>query len=90
MGSIKETMIRDYMSAINFRVDDWSITKIKEDLRKFLGEEPGIDIVYKKDVMVNEFTGEAKEFKDVSKVQVIFTDTNDRFNKVEFIVGEMI
>ena len=83
-------MIRDYMSAINFRVDDWSITKIKEDLRKFLGEEPGIDIVYKKDVMVNEFTGEAKEFKDVSKVQVIFTDTNDRFNKVEFIVGEMI
>ena len=80
--------IREYMTGINFRADDWKISKIKEDLRRLLGEEPGIDIVYKKDVMVNEFTGEAKEFKDVSKVQVIFTDTDDRFKKIEFLVGE--
>jgi hypothetical protein len=38
--------------------------------------------------MVNEFTGEAKEFKDVSKVQIIFTDTDDRFKKIELLVGE--
>ena len=80
--------IREYMAGINFRADDWKISQIKEDLRRLLGEEPGIDIVYKKDVMVNEFTGEAKEFKDVSKVQVIFTDTDDRFKKIEFLVGE--
>jgi hypothetical protein len=85
---MKEMAIREYMTGINFRADDWKISKIKEDLRRLLGEEPGIDIVYKKDVMVNEFTGEAKEFKDVSKVQVIFTDTDDRFKKIEFLVGE--
>lgn len=88
MGSIKEMMIREYMAAINFKTDDWSLTRIKEELRKFLGEEPAIDIIYKKDVMVNEFTGEAKEFKDVSKVQVVFTDTDDKFKKIEFLVGE--
>jgi hypothetical protein len=85
---MKEMAIREYMTGINFRADDWKISKIKEDLRRLLGEEPGIDIIYKKDVMVNEFTGEAKEFKDVSKVQIIFTDTDDRFKKIELLVGE--
>ena len=60
---MKENLVRDYMSAINFKTDDWSLSKIKEDLRKFLGEEPAI---------------------------VVFTDTNDKFKKIEFLVGEQI
>ena len=44
----------------------------------------------KKDVMVNEFTGEAKEFKDIDKVEIIFTDTDDKFKKLQFIVGDKI
>ncbi len=90
MGSLKELAIHDYISGINFKADDWKLSKIKEDMRKFLGEEPGIDIIYKKDVMLNEFTGEAKEFKDVEKVQIVFTDTDDKFKKIEFIVGNKI
>lgn len=90
MNSLKEMSIREYISKINFKTDDWKLSKIKEDMRKFLGEEPGIDVIYKKDVMVNEVTGEAKEFKDISKIQIIFTDTDDKFKKVEFIVNEKI
>lgn len=85
---MKEHSIREYISKIDFKSDDWKLSKIKEDLRRFLGEEPGIDIVYKKDVMINEFTGEAKEFKDVDRVCIIFTDTDDRFRKLEFVVGQ--
>jgi hypothetical protein len=88
--TLKESAIREYLSTIDFKKDDWSISKIKEDMRRFLGEEPGIDIVYKKDVMVNEFTGEAKEFKDIDKVEIIFTDTDDKFKKLQFIVGDKI
>ena len=40
--------------------------------------------------MVNEFTGESKEFKDIDKIFVIYTDTDDRFKKIEFILGEKI
>lgn len=87
MGSMKEISIRDYISNIDFRTDDWKLSKIKEDMRKFLGEEPGIDIVYKKDVMVNEVSGESKEFVGVDKIQVIFTDTDEKFKRLEFIVG---
>ena len=89
MSSMKEMAIRDYISKIDFKHDDWKISEIKENMRRFLGEEPGIEVVYKKDVMVNEFTGESKEFVDVDKIQIIFTDTDDRFKKIEFILGEV-
>ena len=88
MSSMKEIAIRDYISKINFKNDDWKISKIKEDMRRFLGEEPGLDIVYKKDVMVNEFTGESKEFLDIDKIQIVFTDTDDKFKSIIFIPNE--
>ena len=87
---MKEHSIREYISKIDFRAEEWGLSKIKEDLRRFLGEEPGIDIVYKKDVMINEFTGEAREFKDIETVCIVFTDTDDRFKKLEFIVGQNV
>jgi len=90
MSSMKEMAIRDYISKIDFKHDDWKVSTIKEDMRRFLGEEPGLDIIYKKDVMVNEFTGESKEFLDIDKIQIIFTDTDDKFKKLEFILGENI
>jgi hypothetical protein len=90
MSSMKEIAIRDYISKIDFKNDDWKISEMKENMRRFLGEEPGIDVIYKKDVMVNEVSGEAKEFVDVDKIQIIFTDTDDKFKKIEFILGEKI
>lgn len=90
MSSMKEMAIREYVSNIDFNHDDWKLSKIKEDMRKFLGEEPGIEVVYKKDVMLNEVSGEAKEFVDVDKIQIIFTDTDDKFKKLEFIVGQKL
>ena len=53
-------------------------------------EHEKIEVVYKKDVMVNEVSGEAKEFVDVDKIQIIFTDTDYKFKKIEFILGEKI
>ena len=90
MSSMKEIAIREYVSNIDFKNDDWKLQKIKEDMRKFLGEEPGIDVLYKKDVMLNEVSGEAKEFVDVDKIQIIFMDTDDKFKKLEFIVGQKL
>ena len=87
---MKEISIRDYISNIDFKNDDWKLPKIKEDMRRFLGEEPGIEVVYKKDVMVNEVSGESKEFVDVDKIQIVFTDTDDKFKKIEFIIGQKL
>jgi hypothetical protein len=87
---MKEIAIREYISNIDFKNDDWKTSKIEEDMRKFLGEVPGLNVIYKKDVMVNEVSGESKEFVDVDKIQIIFTDTDDKFKKIEFIVGQKL
>jgi hypothetical protein len=89
MSSLKEMSIKEYISRIDFKSEDWSLTKIKEDMRRFLGEEPAIDVIYKKDVMINE-SGEAKEFKDIHKISIIFTDSDDKFKKIEFNVNEIL
>jgi hypothetical protein len=87
---MKEMAIREYISHIDFKKDDWKLSKIKEDMRRFLGEEPGIDIIYKKDVMINEVTGNAQEIKDIDKVQIIFFDTDERFKKLEFLINDLV
>lgn len=81
--TIKEQKIKEYISDINFKGQDWSIKTIKEDLRTFLGEEPAIDVIYNKNLAINEGTDKAVEFLDVDKVQIIFYDTDEKFKKIE-------
>lgn len=87
--SLKEISIREYIQRIDFDSPDWNINSIKQDMRRFLGEEPAVDVIYVKDVMVNE-SGEAKEFKAIDKIQIIFTDTDDKFKKIEFKINEIL
>jgi hypothetical protein len=86
MQSLKEIAIRDYISKINWKTDNWSYQRLEEDMKKFLGERPSIDVQYKKDVMVNEVSGESKEIDKLVKVSVIFTDTNDKIKKMEILL----
>jgi len=86
MASMKEMAIPEYLSKIDFNRDDWKLSQIQKDMRMFLGEEPAIDILYKKDVLINEILGEAQEIKKIDKISIVFTDLNDKFNKLEFII----
>ena len=90
MGSMKEESIKNYILSIDFTKEDWSINKIGKDMKMFLGEEPGIDVVYKKDVILNEFKGESTEVLKVEKIQIIFTDLDDKYKKLEFIIENNI
>jgi hypothetical protein len=82
--TLKEHSIREYISRIDFKRDDWKLSTIKEEMRRFLGEEPGIDVIYKKDVLINEDTMKAEEFVDVDRIEIVFYDTDERFKKLEF------
>lgn len=86
MASMKEIAIKEYISTIDFRRDDWKLSEMKERLRKFLGEEPGIDISYKKDVILNEIKGEAEEIKTIDRISIVYTDLDDKFKKIEFLI----
>ncbi len=82
--SMKYMSITEYVSKINFNRDNWSIKAIKEDMRRFLGEEPGIEVTYKKDVMLNEDGSGSKEIEKVAMISIVFTDLDDKFKRVEF------
>ena len=84
--SMKSDAIRSYLINIDFNRDNWSLSDIKKDMRTFLGEEPGIDIIYKKDVILNEIRGEAEEIKKIEKISIVFTDLDDKFKKLEFLL----
>lgn len=82
--TIKESSIREYISNIDFKSEDWALPKIKQDMRKFLGEEPAIDVIYEKDVMITE--NKSEEFLDIKKVEIVFYDTDNKFKKLEFLI----
>ena len=86
MYSLKESAIREYLSKIDWKRDNWNYVQVEEDMKRFLGERPTLEITYKKDVMVNEVTGESKEFKKLTTVSVIFTDTDDKIKKIEILI----
>jgi hypothetical protein len=86
MTSIKEMAIREYISNIDFKRDDWKLSEIKENMRRFLGEEPGVDVIYKNDVLLNELKGEAQEVKTVEKVSIVFYDLDEKFKMLTFLI----
>lgn len=85
-ASMKETAIREYMSKVDWKTDNWSYTQIEEDMKRFLGERPSLDVKYEKDVMINEVTGKAKEYKKIKSVSIVYTDLDDKIKKVEFLI----
>ncbi len=86
MGSLKEEAIKQYLGKINWKSDNWSYTRLEEDMKKFLGERPTIDVTYNKDVMINEVSGVAKEITKLNKVSIIYTDTDDKIKKMEILI----
>lgn len=86
MDSLKSIAIKEYLGKIDFKSDNWSVNQISKDMQRFLGEIPGIDVIYKKDVMVNEVTGESKEIKSLNNINIIFTDTDDKIKKLSIVI----
>lgn len=83
---MKEKIIREYLAKIDFKRDNWSYRVIQEDVKRLIGETPAIDVIYKKDVLINEGSGIAMEIKNINSVIVIFTETNDKIQKLEIKV----
>jgi hypothetical protein len=48
-----------------------------------------VDIIYRNDCIINELRGEAEEIKSVDKISIIFTDLDNKFKKLEFIIGDI-
>lgn len=98
---LKEQMIVNYISSLdftNFNKSDLTVSKIKNDLKQILHENPAVDIVYKGETMIIE-NGGKKERQLIEKVQSIvvafidgdYTDgkgnTIPKVHKFTYVVG---
>ena len=84
--SIKEDLIKNYISEVNFN-KNWSYKTIESDIKRLIGEQPGIDVVYKTDTMVHELLGEAIEVQVLEKISVVFIDVDNRIKKMDFLIN---
>jgi hypothetical protein len=72
----RRDLIIEYLKNVDWN-SDWSYKKIKSDLKNTLGEEPAIDVNYKKDAILNEFNSETKEVLKVDTIDVIYSPNLD-------------
>jgi hypothetical protein len=83
---MKELIINNYLATINFADDKWSVKKIKEDLKKMVGEEPAININYIREKMIVEGTSTPKIVEKIEYIEVIFHDDADKIKSNKFTI----
>jgi hypothetical protein len=78
-AKIKEQIIGDYIANQNLRSGNFSVKAIKEDLKRLLKEEPGVQIGWKKEEMTTEVKGMnvTKNVESVKSITIAFTDGED-------------
>jgi hypothetical protein len=82
--TMKEQMVANYVKNIdftNFSNSEITVSKIKQDLKNILKENPAVEIIYNGEVMVTENGDGKKNRKLIESVQSIV---------VAFIDGEYI
>jgi hypothetical protein len=95
MGITKEVkelrtkQINDFMSQFD-SLKETDTTMISDGLKDILGEQPGIDFEYGADEIINEDTGETEVIKDIKKIHIYYTYTDEeedlRVSKISYIV----
>lgn len=95
MGAEKEVVelrtkqINDFMSSFD-SLNEVDTEVIMDGLQRILGEKPGVDFEYGADVMINEATKEKTVKRELKKIHVYYTYTDEegdlRVSKISYIV----
>jgi len=85
----KEYLINNYMKDVDAK--NLSVSKIKEDLKKILHEEPFVELEYETEYVLNEINKESEKKENLAKVKIFYSEINttggpDEGHFVEFIL----
>ncbi len=82
-SEMKEQMIQNYILQVDFK-GDFSVSRIKTDLKNILHETPAVEVKYKKDKIITEdLNGNSVEKVDekVKSIVIAFSDGVDNHNR---------
>ncbi len=86
---LRRKQINDYMSSIELNEESISVSQIKSDLQRILGEKPGVELKYKTDAMLVE-GGQKVRKKGILESITIFYTFEDmdgpHFDRVSYFV----
>ena len=85
----KEYLINEYMKDVDGK--NISVSKIKEDLKKILQEEPFVELEYETEYVLNEINKETEKKESLTKVKIFYSEINtqggsDIGHVVEFLI----
>jgi len=85
----KEILINNYMKDVDSK--NISVSKIKEDLKSILFEEPFVELEYETEYVLNEINKESEKKESLTKIKIFYSEINtqggsDIGHVVEFIL----
>ena len=86
---LRRKQINDYMSSIELNEDSISVSQMKSDLQKILGEKPGVELKYKKDTLITEGGEKTRQKGILESITIFYTyEDNDgpHFDRVSYFV----
>jgi len=86
---LRRKQINDYMSSIELNEDSISVSQIKSDLQRILGEKPGVELKYKSESMIVEGERKIKRRGILESITIFYTfEDNDgpHFDRVSYFV----
>jgi hypothetical protein len=86
---LRRKQINDYMSSIELNEDSISVSQIKSDLQRILGEKPGVELKYKTDHMVTEGGQKSRKKGVLESITIFYSyEENDgpHFDRVSYFI----
>jgi hypothetical protein len=72
----KEILINNYMKDVDGK--NISVSKIKEDLKTILHEEPFIELEYETEYVLNEVNKKSEKKESLTKVKIFYSEINTK------------
>lgn len=86
---LRRKQINDYMSSIELNEDSISVSQIKSDLQRILGEKPGVELKYKTESLLVEGGKRDKNKGVLESITIFYTfEENDgpHFDRVSYFI----
>jgi hypothetical protein len=83
---MRQEILNDYFSKVNFKKTDWTVNNIKKDIQILLGEIPAMQLEYRTVEKLNESTNAMEKIENLESIEITFTDDNDKFKTLKYII----
>jgi hypothetical protein len=72
-----EQVIQNYLATIDFKNANFSVAKMKSELKQLLGETPAVKINWDAQTHLNEVTGDTTRTENIVSVTVAYSSGED-------------